>query len=570
MAVAVQKSTTLTTQLDPGNLPANSQRVVTSLTGVSDAAAKVETTTERASASLKLSGDGFSRWLGQIDPATRAGQQYAAAQQKLADYQSAGLVSANDLAVAQATLKSRFEDGASSVGRMSSRMESLVPTLTRAFTAARLVSLGISSIKDTAALTDAEIERLGIDKRLVETAQAGDRAISDWFTKMHVEIAAAVIDWKSFFDVIGTVQNGAETASDRAKRPDILKQPFSSATSDEFLGRAVVDSNANEINTKLLAESPIQKYLREQKEADDKALKDAIDYKGDQVDRLRQLNDKIKSDVQTEIKRTGGDATKEALGSLYTGAGHARTQDVLDAKATRDEIQKITDDSDQRQAEDQGALADEIQARWDDYYQRRAEQEQQLADNIASMETRAFDQMTDLLVEGGNTWRDYARVAVSAIRDIVREQEASAAKSSGGGSGGIFGSIISGIGSLFSGGSFPSSISVTPQIAGSFTGGHADGGTLQPGQWGIAGENGPEPIFAGSAPLTVFPANDNRSGGTNVTINAPGATGETVERLRSIAAEMAIQVSRASAPGIVAAAVSATGKRVRNSGGRIG
>lgn len=38
-----------------------------------------------------------------------------------------------------------------------------------------------------------------------------------------------------------------------------------------------------------------------------------------------------------------------------------------------------------------------------------------------------------------------------------------------------------------------------------FAGGFAAGGTLRPGQWGIAGENGPEPIYAGNSALTVVP-----------------------------------------------------------------
>lgn len=38
----------------------------------------------------------------------------------------------------------------------------------------------------------------------------------------------------------------------------------------------------------------------------------------------------------------------------------------------------------------------------------------------------------------------------------------------------------------------------------SFAGGFAVGGTLSPGTWGIAGENGPEPIFAGAQNLSVM------------------------------------------------------------------
>lgn len=57
--------------------------------------------------------------------------------------------------------------------------------------------------------------------------------------------------------------------------------------------------------------------------------------------------------------------------------------------------------------------------------------------------------------------------------------------------------------------------SVLGSIAGGFGGGgfggfsfggfFADGGTLKKGQWGIAGEEGPEPIFAGNRDLTVVP-----------------------------------------------------------------
>lgn len=46
----------------------------------------------------------------------------------------------------------------------------------------------------------------------------------------------------------------------------------------------------------------------------------------------------------------------------------------------------------------------------------------------------------------------------------------------------------------------------------SFAGGFATGGRLSPGQWGIAGEDGPEPIYAGAGGLNVIP-NDEAFGG---------------------------------------------------------
>lgn len=51
-----------------------------------------------------------------------------------------------------------------------------------------------------------------------------------------------------------------------------------------------------------------------------------------------------------------------------------------------------------------------------------------------------------------------------------------------------------------------------------FAGGHAAGGTLAPGEWGFAGEEGVEPIFAGRRPLHVIPHEDMAKGSGGVTV----------------------------------------------------
>jgi hypothetical protein len=58
-----------------------------------------------------------------------------------------------------------------------------------------------------------------------------------------------------------------------------------------------------------------------------------------------------------------------------------------------------------------------------------------------------------------------------------------------------------------------------------FGGFFAEGGTLAPGKWGIAGENGPEPIFGGSSGMTVIPnkAAKGGAGGNTYIIDARGA-----------------------------------------------
>jgi hypothetical protein len=61
-------------------------------------------------------------------------------------------------------------------------------------------------------------------------------------------------------------------------------------------------------------------------------------------------------------------------------------------------------------------------------------------------------------------------------------------------------------------------------LFGSFSGGFATGGIMPAGSWGIVGERGPEPVFAGNHDLTVMP-NGGAGGGTvqNFYITTPDA-----------------------------------------------
>lgn len=54
-----------------------------------------------------------------------------------------------------------------------------------------------------------------------------------------------------------------------------------------------------------------------------------------------------------------------------------------------------------------------------------------------------------------------------------------------------------------------------------FSGFHAKGGVIRPGQWGVVGEEGPEPAFGGTTGLSIVPnsASDNVGGGSGTTVN---------------------------------------------------
>lgn len=71
-----------------------------------------------------------------------------------------------------------------------------------------------------------------------------------------------------------------------------------------------------------------------------------------------------------------------------------------------------------------------------------------------------------------------------------------------------------------------------------FAGGFATGGTLAAGQWGIAGENGPEPIFAGASSLGVVSNEDAFGGKGTIYIDARGAGPREIDELRGMVAKM--------------------------------
>lgn len=78
--------------------------------------------------------------------------------------------------------------------------------------------------------------------------------------------------------------------------------------------------------------------------------------------------------------------------------------------------------------------------------------------------------------------------------------------------------------------------SVNPQggvYSGNFGGFFADGGFLQPGQWGIAGEEGAEMIYGGRTGATVIPNGGNGKSGNTYNIDARGADEGAVRRLEA-------------------------------------
>ncbi|MBY6242843.1 hypothetical protein [Methylosinus sp. Sm6] len=126
----------------------------------------------------------------------------------------------------------------------------------------------------------------------------------------------------------------------------------------------------------------------------------------------------------------------------------------------------------------------------------------------------AIDALTRL-TESGSSFNDVLRSIVSSLAQAALKAallgEGSLAslfgtKGSDGQVGGLIGSLVSGGSSSSSGGS-----SIISAISSLFSGLFAEGGTIPAGGWGIVGENGPEPVYAGSMPVSVMPNNLARS-----------------------------------------------------------
>jgi hypothetical protein len=117
------------------------------------------------------------------------------------------------------------------------------------------------------------------------------------------------------------------------------------------------------------------------------------------------------------------------------------------------------------------------------------------------------------------SWKDLGKVAVDQLGNILSSMASGGA--GGGGLGGLFGSIFSGgagggMGASMGGALVKAGGAIASAFGGGFGGFFAEGGTLKPGQWGWAGENGPERIYAGNRPLNV---ESNQKNGRPIQVN---------------------------------------------------
>src|SRR6185295_11574622 len=170
MALALVKQATLEAQLKADGFEAGARRVETAAKGMTDAVGQFEKKQGDADRQTRLTAEGFQKYLERIDPATRAGRQYSVELDRLDRFQQAGLVSTQDLAIAQGALKQRFEDTGKSVPSDElNKLNSIIGFLRNSlgalgisFGIAQIVSFGKAVFDSTAQLRD-QATMAGVD-----------------------------------------------------------------------------------------------------------------------------------------------------------------------------------------------------------------------------------------------------------------------------------------------------------------------------------------------------------------------------------------------------------------------
>ena len=180
----------------------------------------------------------------------------------------------------------------------------------------------------------------------------------------------------------------------------------------------------------------------------------------------------------------------------------------------------------------------EINARMDDERELRLEGIRQAAD-LQEQEFRNLAGLYEELFTGGT--KGFLRVlkyeGIRAISEMLARLTQGQSLFGGGGGGGLFSSLFSAVGSIFGGGSIGKD---TGNILGRASGGPVSAGTPY-----IVGEKRPE-LFVPRVAGTIVPNLKGMGGqAVNLTINAPGATAETVMLIRRELANAAPTIAAA-------------------------
>jgi hypothetical protein len=285
------------------------------------------------------------------------------------------------------------------------------------------------------------------------------------------------------------------------------------------------------------------------------ALKKEADALERQLAAMQQNFSELKgvtADTAKNVKETAESAGGTAKGAGETEKGMKGAAD--EAKRLKEELKKtlpfpvLKPVPETRQVwktlrEDAKDTADDVKGFFRDALKESAHDWEGWGDAVSDVLGKLSDKLMESAVDG----------AFGALFDKPSPVGPAGPMKLGNGGKSLAGSLFSGIGDVFggdgmtfgavdpslpwkqgSGGMFSSLASAAKDAVSSvgslFGGFFADGGRLGAGQWGIAGENGPEVIYGGSSGMTVIPpGRGNGSGGgarkVDINVNVSGARG---------------------------------------------
>lgn len=250
---------------------------------------------------------------------------------------------------------SAFQQQSTGFLGMGVTLQSLTARFGAAYIAMRGFNEITESVRQTAALTDQQIEDLHLDKAMIEDAKAASKWYGDFFTWMRAQIASVATDWR----VLGMGFTGAVAVGyERAHRAaNVL--PFAGPDSQNIAANTFLNDSTRDINNLIYGtQSPIQKYQADRQKyfADQAAKAAASDFAT--LHATANLNQQVKSTALASIKKDSDQDLKASLAMMYTGGGFAASTNVNDAEQMRQDIKKVTEAADDRIGQMKGAFQD--------------------------------------------------------------------------------------------------------------------------------------------------------------------------------------------------------------------
>lgn len=237
------------------------------------------------------------------------------------------------------------------------------------------------------------------------------------------------------------------------------------------------------------------------------------------------------SSAQAKLQATGRDLARQQLDSQIK---------LKDLQAQRDEAQARGDDEQTKNLNSEIALQQQLYDLVSTTTAQQLDGAQRLDDAFRSFTDDLTGSLSDMIAN----WNFDLKGLGSVFRKLISD---------------LMSSVLDPVTSALGGALKTGVSSIGSSIGGAFAGMFADGGSLNPGQWGIAGENGPEPIFAGRGGMTVYPnkggaqlAGAGRDGMVRVVLEtSPMLDAHIVDTSGKVAGEVVKSYDRKVLPGRV-------------------